>query len=85
MGKEQVKNFLQFLLAFIEHKNIWSTYDEEADVLYIDFKKPSYADDSEMTEDDIKIRYEKNQTVGLTVLHAKIRKLVNFLKIIFLS
>jgi len=76
MGKEQIKNFLQFLPAFIEHKNIWSTYDEEADVLYIDFKKPSYADNSEMTEDDIIIRYKKNEIIGLTVLHAKIRKLV---------
>ncbi len=26
---------------------IWSLYDAEADVLYVNFKKPSHADDSE--------------------------------------
>ena len=48
-------------------------YDPEADVLYINFKKPSRADDSEVTDDDIIIRYEKGQVIGLTVLHAKQR------------
>ena len=25
---------------------MWTSYDQEADVLYINFKKPSHADDS---------------------------------------
>ena len=27
---------------------LWSSYDAEADVLYVNFKKPSHADDSEL-------------------------------------
>jgi hypothetical protein len=41
------------------HKRIWVTYDEEADVLYINFKKPSHVDDSELTDNEIIIRHEK--------------------------
>ena len=50
-----------------------SSYDAEADVLYINFKKPSHATDSELTEDDIIIRYEDDEIIGLTVLHASKR------------
>jgi uncharacterized protein YuzE len=49
------------------------TYDEEADVLYINFKKPSHTDDSLLTDDDIIIRYEKGQIVGITILNASKR------------
>ena len=31
---------------------------EGADALYVNFKKPSHADDSELTDDDVIIRYE---------------------------
>ena len=54
-------------------KRIWSNYDAEADVLYLSFKKPSHADDSELTDDDIIIRYEKEEVVGITILHASKR------------
>jgi len=50
------------------------SYDEEADVLYLNFKKPSHADDSELTDNDIIIRYENGEIVGITVLHASERK-----------
>ena len=49
---------------------IWLSYDEEADVLYINFKKPSRATDSEINEDDVIVRYEDNDIIGITVLHA---------------
>ena len=55
------------------HRYLWSSYDAEADVLYINFKKPSVATDSEMTEDDVIIRYEGEEVIGLTVLHASKR------------
>ena len=55
------------------HKYLWSSYDAEADVLYINFKKPSHATDSEMTDDDILVRYEGEEVVGLTVLHVSTR------------
>lgn len=60
-------------LLHMPFKRIWSSYDIEADVLYLNFKKPSHADDSELTDDDIIIRYEKEEIIGLTVLHASKR------------
>jgi len=56
------------------HQYLWSSYDAEADVLYINFKKPSHATDSELTEDDVIIRYEGDEVVGLTILHVSKRK-----------
>ena len=49
---------------------VWMTYDAEADALYVNFKKPSHATDSEMTDDDIIVRYEDEEVIGFTVLHA---------------
>lgn len=50
--------------------NIWTSFDSEADVLYLNFKKPSHADESELTDQDVLIRYEKGEIVGVTILHA---------------
>ena len=52
---------------------LWSSYDQGADTLYINFKKPSHATDSEITDDDVIIRYEGEEIVGLTILHASKR------------
>jgi uncharacterized protein YuzE len=52
---------------------VWLTYDAEADTLYVNYKKPSYATDSEMTDDDVIIRYEGEEVVGFTVLRASKR------------
>ncbi len=60
-------------LLDIPFKRIWYSYDEEADVLYLNFKKPSRADDSELTSDDVIIRYENGEIIGITVLHASKR------------
>jgi uncharacterized protein YuzE len=60
-------------LAAMPFDTIWSSYDAEADVLYLNFKKPSHADNSELTDDDILIRYEKGEVVGVTILHASRR------------
>ena len=73
MEKTELKNWLKFTPSLVEHKNLWSNYDEQADVLYIDFEKPSHADDSELTEDNIIIRYNNNKIVGMTILNAKSR------------
>ncbi|BAC88327.1 DUF2283 domain-containing protein [Gloeobacter violaceus] len=54
-------------------QDFWSFYDSEADTLYFNFKKPSVATDSELTDDDVIIRYEGDQVVGFTVLHASKR------------
>lgn len=58
---------------FLKHKTVWSSYDNEADVLYLHFKKPNHADNSEMTEDEIIIRFEKEEIIGLTILNASQR------------
>ena len=55
------------------HKRLWSSYDLEADVLYINFKKGTHATDSELTDDDIIVHYEDEEIIGLTVLHASQR------------
>jgi uncharacterized protein YuzE len=69
---ERVLTLVPQLLE-IPHRRIWTTYDQEADVLYINFKKPSHADDSELTDDDIIVRYERGGIVGVTVLNASKR------------
>ena len=60
-------------LLEIPHSRIWTTYDKDADVLYVNFKKPSHADDSKLTDDDIIVRYEAGQIVGITILNASKR------------
>jgi uncharacterized protein YuzE len=52
---------------------VWLTYDAEADTLYVNYKKPSHATDSEMTDEDVIIRYEGDDVIGFTVLHASTR------------
>ncbi|MEA2038495.1 MAG: DUF2283 domain-containing protein [Thermodesulfobacteriota bacterium] len=42
-------------------------------MLYINFKKPSNATDSELINDDVIIRYESENVIGLTILHASKR------------
>lgn len=63
----------KLLPYFLKHKTVRSSYDEEADVLYFHFKKPNHADHSEMTEDEIIVRYENNEIIGLSVLNASKR------------
>lgn len=52
---------------------MWLDFDEGADVLYVNFNRPVDADDSEMTDDDIIIRFKNGETVGFTVLNASAR------------
>ena len=75
MAIAQFEDFLKIVPAVRRspQQSLWSSYDAEADVLYINFKKPSTATDSELTEDDIIIRYENDEVIGLTVLHASKR------------
>jgi uncharacterized protein YuzE len=75
MGAVEVKKILTLVPEFLKvpYSRIWTAYDKEADVLYINFKKPSHADDSELTDDDVIIRYEKGEVIGLTILNASKR------------
>jgi uncharacterized protein YuzE len=75
MALAEIEQFLKIVPAVRNSpgKYLWSSYDAEADVLYINFKKPSHATDSELTDDDILVRYEGDEVIGLTVLHASTR------------
>jgi uncharacterized protein YuzE len=75
MAIADVQEYLKFLPVVKQapQGSLWPSYDAEADVLYINFKKPSRATDSELTGDDVIMRYEDGEIVGLTTLHASER------------
>ncbi|MEE9152312.1 MAG: DUF2283 domain-containing protein [Deltaproteobacteria bacterium] len=75
MAQLAIDHYLKLVPAvrLAPRKYLWSSYDAEADVLYINFKKPSHATDSELTDDDVVIRYEGDEIIGLTILHASKR------------
>ncbi len=80
MAKEVVKeNIIQEVFKATPHilkfpvKKLWIDYDDEADVLYISFKRPQKATDSEMLENGILLRYRGEEIVGITVLEASKR------------
>jgi uncharacterized protein YuzE len=76
MAAVEVEKILSFVPELLEvpYSRIWTSYDKEADILYINFKKPSHADDSELTDDDVIIRYEKGDIVGITIFNASRRR-----------
>ena len=75
MEEINVSNYLNLAsnLLNLPFNNVWTNYDKEADVLYMNFKKPAVADDSELTDDNIIIRYEGNEIIGITILNASKR------------
>ena len=61
-------------ISRVPGQSMWMTFDAEADVLYINFKRPSLADDSELTDDDVIIRYQGDEVIGYTILHISDRR-----------
>ena len=55
-------------IDFVERTKL--NYDEESDVLYINFEQPQPADDSDITDEGIIIRLRDTKIVGLTILNA---------------
>ena len=55
MAQLAIEEYLKMIPAvkFAPSQYLWSSYDAEADVMYINFKKPSKATDSELTDDVI--------------------------------
>jgi uncharacterized protein YuzE len=51
-------------------RHLWLDYDEEADVLYISFRKPQRASKTIEVDQDILVRKDGAQIVGLTILNA---------------
>lgn len=73
METTELKEIQTALPYFLKHKTIWASYDKEADVLYLHFKKPNQADNSEMTEDEVIVRYQDKEIIGVTILNASQR------------
>ena len=75
MALIDIQEYLKLLPALqrTPQEALWLSYDAEADTLYINFKKPSYATDSELTDDDVIIRYDGEEIIGFTVLRASKR------------
>ena len=68
--------FLNLLPAVRHYPNgrLQASYDEEGDVLCVHFgPQPRPATDSEITDDDIIVRYDGDEIVGITVLQASQR------------
>src|SRR5205807_5839538 len=57
------KEFLKLAPTILKSpgKLLWTRYDAEADVLYMNFQKPAVATDSELTDDDMIIRYNRDE------------------------
>ena len=49
---------------------MWIDFDKEADVLYLSFKRPQKATDTEQLDNGILLRYRGDELVGITVLDA---------------
>ncbi len=60
-------------LLRLPYPQVWSDYDEGADVLYLSFEKPQCANDSVMEEDGNIYHYRDRRLVGITLLNARTR------------
>lgn len=61
-------------MARLSSPHMWLDYDEEADVLYVSFRKPQRATKTIEMDDDILVRKEGKTIVGVTILNASHRK-----------
>jgi uncharacterized protein YuzE len=75
MAVTEIRDYLKLLPRVKQSPegSVWLSYDQEADTLYVNYRKPSFATDSELTEDDVIVRYAGDEVVGFTVLHASQR------------
>ena len=57
-------------LLTLPARQLWVDYDQQADVLYLSFRKPQQANDSIMEDDGNLYHYHDGELVGITVLNA---------------
>ena len=62
----EISDYLKLLPAVqqLPEGFIWMSYDSEADVLYVNYKKPSLATESKLRDDDVIVRYHGDEVVG---------------------
>jgi uncharacterized protein YuzE len=79
MAPVQLSDFLDAIPAVLQapHRSMQCTYDEPADVIYMNFEPGAEATDSELGPDDIIVRYRGEEIIGLTILHASRRSRIN--------
>ena len=71
MAEVEITKIIPYMVKSAQRR-IWIDYDEEADVLYLNFSYPPTAVDHEEDEDGIVRNYdEAGKLTGLTILAAK--------------
>lgn len=75
LTKRDLDNILGLLrgLLRLPARRFWVDYDEEADVLYLSFRKPQKATESELRDDGVIVRTRGGEVVGVTILEASAR------------
>ena len=70
--RKDVSSILKALpnMLRVPARRFWVDYDEEADVMYISFRRPQGATESRVREDGIILRTRGKEVVGLTILEA---------------
>lgn len=54
----------------LQEKSVWLDYDQEADVLYVSFRKPQRAKKTIEIDDDFLVRKDGDKIVGITIMNA---------------
>ena len=76
MATANLEKTLHEVYAVVSHvvklpeTKMWIDFDKEADVLYLSFKRPQKATDTEQLDNGILLRYRGDELVGITVLDA---------------
>jgi uncharacterized protein YuzE len=72
---KDIARFLKAAGALVDlpAKSMWIDYDEQADVLYLSFRRPQNASDSELRDDGVIIHRRGKQIVGVTIQEASQR------------
>jgi uncharacterized protein YuzE len=65
----EVYEVISHIIKMPETK-MWIDFDKEADVMYLSFKRPQKATDTEKLKNGILLRYRGDELVGITVLDA---------------
>jgi uncharacterized protein YuzE len=71
MATVELEKFKGMIPLLLKSKDVWTHYDDGADVLYIHFEQPNKAVDTELADEDTLLRYdESGNIIGITFMHA---------------
>jgi len=76
VNKEMIDSYLDLSsrLAKLHVRQVWTDYDKEADVLYLSFRKPQRAKKTVEMDDNVLIRTDDDEVVGVTILNVSSRR-----------